>query len=301
MKRCIYLIFICLYTNCVYSQNQNFAKNDVHLYLNKIVKVTDKRGNNKFRDLYQNFYLYFDSTTNILTNELIGKKKANFKPFQITVQLSEIMNKCTSDPLKLEGMEFKVVAYFKKFYKSNHRKDYDNGNYLLVLQNDIIGFVYYEYNPKDEDNLEFDVLGGLDYPEGYWCNKITVTNDKFDDLITSSTPNNKRLKLFKIIDKGITNYFLNITQFQHVANVNINGVYILFDDGTKWIKKDNPISVEVIGSSFHYSSLIRLTTNDLEDLKNKKITDTRLYIFDDKIESDLGYLIQEYAKCIQNK
>lgn len=269
---------------------QDFVGKDANLYLNATVKPVEISENLQ-KYAYKNFYLQFDTVTKVLTKEPIGKKKADFKPFQAGVSYSPV-----SDYSKLVGVEFKVIGVYEETVKY----DFDKGKYyVFALKNDALGIIYYEYDTKYKHNLELTAVGGLKFPKGYWCSKFTIIKDKFEDKTSYYSPQESGFSLIKIIARGITKYYLSVEEGGSTATVDGKGLFLLFDDGTKLNKENAKIDVKVGDKGrFIYSAFIELTNEDLVILKTKKITDNRLYIYDGTVNLESANLIQEYVKCI---
>jgi hypothetical protein len=273
---------------------QDFVGKDADLYLNATVKPVEISEQLQ-KYAYKNFYLQFDTVTKVLTKDYIGKKKAPFKPFQV----GEYASTSVSDYSKLVGMEFKVTGV----YEETPKYDFDKGShYVFALKNDALGTIYYEYDTRYKHDLELTAVGGLKFPEGYWCNKFKVDKDKFEDKTSYYSPQESGFTVIKIISKGITTYYLSVEEGGSTANVDGKGLFLLFDDGTKLNKENAKIDVKVGNKGgFIYSAFIELTNEDLEILKTKKLTDNRLYIYDGTVNSESAKLIQEYAKCVLTK
>jgi hypothetical protein len=271
---------------------QDFVGMDADLYLNATVKPVEISEQLQ-RYAYKNFYLQFDTVTKVLTKPE-GKKSAKFKPFQTGQQYLQ-----KSEYSKLVGMEFMVTGV----YEETAKYDFDKGMYyVFALTNDALGTIYYEYDTRYKHDLELTAVGGLKFPEGYWCNKFTVTKDKFEDKTSYYSPQESGFSVVKIVSNGITKYYLSVEEGGSTANANGKGLFLLFDDGTKINKENTNIDVKVGNKGeFIYSAFIELTNEDLEILKTKKITDNRLYIYDGTVNLESANLIQEFVKCILTK
>lgn len=229
------LTLIPLLANTIFFA-QNFAGKDVDLYLNMTVKP--KEIPEKLQQYaYQNFFIEFDTVTGTLTTEPIGKKKRDFKPFQLGDYTF------TSDYSKLVGMEFKVTGV----YEETPKFDFDKGKFFVfALTNESLGTIYYKYDSRYEHNLELIVIGGVNFPEGYWCEKITVVKDKFEDKTSFYSPQESGFSLVKVVKGSEINYFLKVDEDGETANVDGKGLYLLFDDGTKMSKDDAKIEVNIV-------------------------------------------------------
>ena len=285
-----YIFTICTLAVSLTSKAQDFVGTDAHLYLNATVKPAEI--DEKLQQYhYKNFYVQFDTVTKVLTKEPIGRKKEDFKPFQAGESYSPV-----SDYSKLVGIEFTVTGV----YEETPKYDFDKGrNFVLALTNESLGTIYYEYDTRYKHDLELSVVGGLEFPDGYWCDKFTINEDKFEDKTSYYSPQASGFSVIKIIKNGATNYYLSVEEGGSTANVDGKGLYILFADGSKLTKENASIDVKV-GSQggFIYSAFVELTPEDLEQLKTKKITDNRLYIYDGTVNDESAILIQEYVKCI---
>ena len=74
---------------------------------------------------------------------------------------------------------------------------------------------------------------------------------------------------------------------------------ILFEDGTKLTKPQEKIDTKTSsGRGYIYSAFIQLSQSEIKLLTEKNITDTRLYIYDGKVDKDSAKKIREYLKCL---
>ena len=272
---------------------QNFFGKDVNLYLNATVKPVEK--SQLFQSGgYANFYVKYDSITKTLTKERIGKKKTDFKPFQTGEGFS-----AKSDYAQMFGMEFKVTAIYEPLAKFESSK----GKYfVLELKNETLGTIYYEYDSHYKSSMELDIVGDISYPEGYWCNKFTVKEDKFESRKSSYSPKCDGLSISEITEEGIVSYYLRVEQGGSTLNVDGTGLFLLFSDGTKWTKPNEKIDVGVgDNGNYIYSAFVSLTLEDLKIFSSKIITDNRLYIYDGTISTEAAKEFQEYVKCLITK
>ena len=290
MKKYIFILYV--FSKLLNSNAQDFVGKDVNLYLNTTVKPSEASSEGIKQYMYKNFYLQFDTVSKVLTKDYIGKKRTPFKPFQT----GEYASTSVSEYSKLFGMEFKVIGV----YEETPKYDFNKGQYfVLALKNDQLGTVYYEYDSEYKHNLEIKVVGGLKFPEGYWCDKFTVNKDKFEDKTSYYSPQESGFTVIKIVSNGTTNYYLRVEEVGSTANVGGKGLYLLFNDGTKINKENVQIDAKVGNKGWYiYSAFVELTNQDLEILKTRKLTDNRLYIYDGTVNSESATLIQEYIKCL---
>lgn len=189
----------------------------------------------------------------------------------------------------LNGKIFQVVSCNKNKY----------GNFILELQNPEIGIVYYDYNPRFANFFEFEVVGGLQYADGYFCKDIEESKDKFSGKTTFQTPIREYVSFTKVIEDKYSTIYMYLKTYGNTLNLGIEGVIILLSDGTKLEFPTANINVEVAGQSYQYSAFFGLNKQDVEKLILYEITDFRLYIYDRAITN--GKIYQEYLKCIVEK
>ncbi|MDH5825814.1 hypothetical protein [Sphingobacterium faecium] len=116
-----------------------------------------------------------------------------------------------------------------------------------------------------------------------------------DKLYTGDT----KVRLIKIIIKGVSSYYLSLNTHGSTYNVGDKGVIILFKDGTKLNKPLVDIDVSSsYGSGWEYSAFIKLNQSDLNLLKTKSINKFRLYIYDDSLTEEISNNFKEIVKEI---
>lgn len=264
MKQIIIFVFILI---SFISISQNFPDKHVELLLGKELKVKEDI---KYKGSgYNDFY---NDSNFIMTNHLYPTK------YFLETQYDSIVNK-----------SFNLISFYP--YLDKH----DKQRYKLKLQNNRIGIVYYDYDPTFDFDFPFEVIGGLTYPEGFFCDKIEVITDKFNGETRINSP--IRGVFFSKVKKGKeSSTYLFLRTPGSTVNVNIKGVIILLENGFKIEKPNAKIDVEVGGQNFLYSTLIELNETDIKLLTSNKMTDYRLYIYDNTIR--YGNELIEYIKCI---
>jgi hypothetical protein len=90
--------------------------------------------------------------------------------------------------------------------------------------------------------------------------------------------------LTKVIASGTTTYYLSFNVIGSTINYNINGVSVIFFDGTKWFRPNEKISLGYSDGGYQYSSFTRLTLSDLKLFQNKNIEKFELYIYDKELQ-----------------
>lgn len=273
MKKILILSILLI---SILSFGQNFPGERTELLLNK--KVKQKRSYLKFRKKF---------------NKKTGKLKGNF----------------LSDYKKLVGKTFTITNVYSvpELYKGSRIST----NYVLELSNKEVGVIYYDYNAYDESEFDFEVIGGLNPPADFYCEKIEIKKDKFTGETKLYTPLVKGsisyvpcyFYFIKVIRGDKATIYMNIEQYARTVSVNKKGVYLLFDDGSKLSKDSEALDVKVddSGNYYKYRAFFPLSESDISILTKKLITDDRLYIYDGTVSKDKAKEIQEYLKCLINK
>ncbi len=281
MKKVIYLVMLMMFSLTVYSQD--FAGKDVELYLNKTVKPKEISKILQEHH-YENFFLNYEK------GELLNEKKRN-RPFPTGNRYSP-----KSDYTKLVGVEFKVVDVMKLKEKYSFRQ-----NYMLKLHNETIGDLYYKYDTRYSHDLELEVVGGLDYPEGYFCKFLKVKKSKFEEDERIYSPDEYGFSFVKVKNKDNSVIYLSVERGGKTLFTNKTGFYLLLDDGTKIAKPNEEIDVKVSTSkysNYDYSVFVKLTDEDIKLLTKHKITDYKLYILEGELRKEGSIKLMEYLKCM---
>ena len=94
---------------------------------------------------------------------------------------------------------------------------------------------------------------------------------------------------------------MRISVYGSTVNIGKTGAIILLSNGVKIEKPEAKINVEVskYSEGYDYSTFFVLTEDDIAKMRDNKITDVRLYVYDAWIEN--GVKIGEYLKCIIEK
>ena len=209
------------------------------------------------------------------------------------------------------------------------------GNAILVLRDTSSGqIIYFKYDSYYEHNFPFvssstaldetvlgssnalpmdeTVLGSsnalpIALDETTLCSRIEREVDEFTDKIGLHSPligvgySIAPLRIHKYIAKSNTVYYLSLTAYGATVVVDGTGIIILFTDGSKLIKSDEEIDVDVSDEGYEYSAFITLTQSDLTTLSTKQVKKFRLYIFDEEVESSEAEKFMVYVKCIRKQ
>jgi hypothetical protein len=262
---------------------QNFPGDNPELLLNKTVKPKEiKEELHQYN--YENFFLEFNKKKKQFT-----KNENKNKPFPSSSY------SWLSDYNSLLGKEFKVMA----IYEIDPNNSISGKEYALEIGNEEIGVIFYKYNPKYMHSFELEVVGGLDYPPGYFCDKIEHRKDKFEDKETLFSPLTNGIALIRTIANGKSYIQLMVIVNGSTLNFDAKGLFILFSDGTKILKPATKVDVEASnGSRYIYSASIGLQQNEIKLLTEKSITDIKVYIYEEAVDKESAFKIKEYLKCI---
>lgn len=133
------------------------------------------------------------------------------------------------------------------------------------------------------------------------CDKVETRKDKFNGNEISIPPISGGVAFMKVKRGNDISIYLSIINIGNSVSVDKSGVIVLFDDGSKFEKKEEKVDVRVNEKAeYEYNSLIKLTEDDLVMFLNKNITDTRLYIYDFSLNKEQSFNAKEYLKCITN-
>lgn len=166
-------------------------------------------------------------------------------------------------------------------------------NISIELYNSEQGFIYYEYEPWNKGSWIFEIVGGIKYPEGYWCKDIEKKDDKFTNQVRFNTPSNEHVSFIK--EKEII--YIYLTSHGKTLNVNEKGIIILLKDGSKVTNQTANIDVKPDGDGWYtYTTMFALSNEDITKISNSYITDYRLFVYDFALDN--GALFSEYLKCL---
>jgi len=118
--------------------------------------------------------------------------------------------------------------------------------------------------------------------------------DKFNGEKTYST-NTEVVSFWRTIKKGISRQYVSVTVKGSTLNYGCYGVYILFNNGQKIMRKNEKVET-AYSDGFEYRAFFTPTDNEIKLLQNQEITDVKLYIYDATV--DRGETIMNDAKII---
>lgn len=266
MKRVTLLLMATLITTFLFGQN--FPANDVDLLLDKEIKVME------IPEILQE-YGYSDFYINDLLKERYHCCKNYNTPYY-----------------SLVGKVFKILSYEPYIDIIGSKR------YKIKIENPETGILYYDYHPEYRNSFAFEVIGGLDLPEDFYCQDIKTKTDKFEGTTISRSKDLYGISFAKEIRDGSSYIYMRLENEGSTLNVGENGLILLFENGKKLERPNENIDTKVNkhGKGYLYSAFIELTRPEIELIIENRITDTRLFIYDAEVK--YGDILSEYLKCL---
>ncbi|MFL9845062.1 hypothetical protein [Flavobacterium rhizosphaerae] len=202
--------------------------------------------------------------------------------------------KSTSTPYdKLESRVFNFVSAIP------YTNSIGANKYKLKIENEETGILYFDYDPRFSHSFPFEVIGGLVYPEGFFC----------EQLLEKRLPDGTQYFAFPFADgvevsclerKGPTAFLkINLPTSQKVASdIILRGLLLTFDDGSTFELPEQEVQhvARTIGGTLLSVMFAVKGDVDLQSFKNSKLTTIKL----NKFERDFkeGMVLQEYINCV---
>jgi hypothetical protein len=126
--------------------------------------------------------------------------------------------------------------------------------------------------------------------------------DDFTNEVIIRTPVTKKAVITKIISKDREDiYYLHLFVMGKTIGSVGKGVYVMFDDGTKWIREEEEIKFDSYtdGTSV-YRCIVSLSPEDLQTLADKKIAKFKLFIFVYEMKNNEAKKLNENAVLIKS-
>ncbi len=182
---------------------------------------------------------------------------------------------------KLEGKVFMIIGFEKNSYGT-----------FFVLSNAEVGKIYFWYIMDDEDLFLLKLEDGFEYKDDV-CSEIATSTDKFTDEIKKRMSTDYKL----YFSRSGNEVFTILKTKSKTLVVGKKGVTMLLEDGSKIKDTETEIDVKTVDDGYYeYSAVFRLTPEDIEKLKKSYVTDYRLYIFDEHVNS--GRICKKILECI---
>ena len=166
-----------------------------------------------------------------------------------------------------------------------------------TLSNEIL---FYKY-PVLEDDFPFLCYNfKTEYQKNDLLHKIEKEVDDFDNKTRYYSELNQNAVIQKVIDGSNYAYYLRLKTIGSTLNVDGAGVWVMFDDGTKWHRPDK-IKVDAKeGDGWFYTCFVKLTDEDLLLFSSKKIKKYRLYIYDEDMDISFSNRFKLYVEIMKD-
>ena len=129
------------------------------------------------------------------------------------------------------------------------------------------------------------------------CNEIKTRVDEFTGKITKHSPYGFSMRFSKDVDNGLTEYWLMLTANSSYYSRG-EGVTIKFFDGTLYNLPKEEVSVDRYDGQWNYDSYIKLTSEEVVMLQTKKITNYKLWIFNEKVIPEESIRLNDFVNCL---
>lgn len=243
---------------------QNFPGKDVHLLKGKELKVLPLKK---------------------------SEMAVGYKGFYSDAEIHSLYKKGLryTDAASIEGKTFKVVDYKPRYT-----------NYVLTLQNPETGTVYFDYHTTAKCDFVFEVVGGIDFPNGHFCNGL----EKGKKWISAGegyveetrTPLLDDISLFRTADGQFKLRVAVCTDNYKYKDV--KGLTLHLENGVKLNFPEAVIDVFRVGANTNLSTRprIKIDNSALEMLKKSKIVRKTIGNYTSDVTD--GYMIMEYINCL---
>jgi hypothetical protein len=268
MKKLILFSLIVL-SNISYGQN--FPGYNLDLLLGKELKVKEKsEALQKFG--YSEFYTDDSLKTHYDCCETVDNTKY----------------------LSLVGKSFKMVSY------EAYQDIAGVTKFKVKIDNSETGTLVFDYDPRFEYSFPFEVVGGIQYPVDFYCRDILYSVDKFSGEVSFSSPH-APIEFYKVIKGSSSKTQIALHTYGSQLVLNTKGITILLENGFKIDRPEVKVSVSAVkcAAGYMYSAFFDLNENELKLLASNKITDFRLYIYEESVP--MGNKLMEYLKCLSIK
>lgn len=119
--------------------------------------------------------------------------------------------------------------------------------------------------------------------------QISKKVDKTKDEITLRTPVSQKVQMVKLIQDYVPTYYIRFKTTTSKLINHITGVFVIFNDGTKWTKADEQVVYKSSkGNEYLYWSSVILTPPDLKLFSTKSIKKYTLYQWEEEMNEDLA-------------
>jgi hypothetical protein len=202
----------------------------------------------------------------------------------------------STDYKALVGKEFKVAAIER--YNFGYPPE---PRYRLVLENAETGKLYFQYDEKWNSTFKFEVIGGLEFPEGHFCTFIEPIDAKPHEPGGQWYQTKGKLEgisLYGYVGKenSITFHINFNTGEKEFKTEKGKGITLVFDNGQTISRPDDDVIPDSNGSNVLTVKLLVYGDENIKLIKEHTITGVKLGKYQDEIVE--GFTIREYIKCI---
>jgi hypothetical protein len=194
----------------------------------------------------------------------------------------------TTPEKELLGRSFTVTAIDSVKYSSNY-------SYNLTLTDDT-ETIYYRYNPTTVGDLyPLEVKGGLDLPEGFYCDFIEKSKYEYSARVPEiqlSEDYNKSSKK--------NEYYFTFTFFDKFLVTGVKSVTLMMENNKTIIHKVNETRGWTESTSYKYNFTILLDDKDIELLKANKLTGIKLQDSVHTFHPGTGVRLSGILTCMQS-
>jgi len=189
-----------------------------------------------------------------------------------------------SDSGLRNGYKKKIVGYTKysalvgKVFKVKSYKPINSVMYAIELENKETGTLYYRYTQSNDYDYFFEVVGGLVYPEGFFCDRIIIEeggwNYNYTDKVTPRkfTPQIDNVKAS--YSKFVTNKYVfsvKLIKKNDRKESGLKGLTLVLENGKEVNFPEEPIKVDPDDLAYEYSAEVHPNDEQFNMLMNSKI------------------------------
>tara|TARA_B100000795_G_scaffold92343_1_gene67478 strand:- start:982 stop:1806 length:825 start_codon:yes stop_codon:yes gene_type:complete len=236
---------------------------------------------------------------NFITESGVEVNYSTYDGFYKNKKLTKIYKKKTMFSSKAEALvnrKFKVIGF--KGVENESSNDY-----ILEIENEDIGILYYKYDADYAFNFPFTIEGGVVLPDEYYCKKINEDIDKFTN-IKSYLASIRNFKISKLVKSSVSinTIYLHQISFQVKST---SGLVLLLENNLRIDKPEADVEVNVNTSSsstpFIHSVTVILSDDEAKLLSENNITDYRIGLVDGTMKSADAFVLKKTMQCLIKK
>lgn len=291
MKKLVFTLVAILFINLGSLNAQTFSENylgsDFMIYKGVLFKLRDSA----ISGFSHSFYSDLKDCQKIYDNNVIYPETT----YTFNTQKDSLMNRIfrVEDIIGKDGNPFSVNSYSEK-------------PIFLLRDTTSKQAIYYFFDKDYEHNFPF-LTTKTTYNPTILCEQNMREVDEFTNEININTPypalgESSSVILYKSIKTGKTVYYLALQTNGSTLNVSKQGVTVLFEDGTKFIKPTAALDIDAADDGYAYSAFIPITLSEVQMFTKNRIKKFRLYIYDGEITPQTAEKFTIWSKCVmENK